>query len=111
MIRGPRIVSLLPSATEMVCAVGARENPVGVSHECDYPGVERFPVLTHVRRELPRNTGAIDRAVREILTDALAVYEVKVERLRGSPAVALSLEHCASPANLCRPEIFDGRST
>ena len=43
----PRIVSLLPSATEIVCALGLRDQLVGVSHECDFPpGVESLPWLT-----------------------------------------------------------------
>ena len=73
MVEPLRIVSLLPSATEIVCAVGARANLVGVSHECDYPGgVEEFPVLTRPRRELPATSGDIDRSVRQTLEDALA---------------------------------------
>ena len=42
-----RIASLLPSATEMICALGLRDSLVGVTHECDYPaGVETLPHLT-----------------------------------------------------------------
>ena len=90
------IVSLLPSATEIICAVGARANLVGVSHECDYPkGVERLPVLTRPRRELPRKSGEIDRAVREMLEDALAIYEVDVDRLRdAAPQVIVTQDLC-----------------
>ena len=41
------IVSLLPSATEIVCALGLRERLIGVTHECDYPpGLEALPRLT-----------------------------------------------------------------
>ena len=40
-----RIVTLLPSATEIVCALGLRDQLVGVTHECDYPaGVETLPM-------------------------------------------------------------------
>jgi len=92
----PRVASLLPSATEMVCAVGARDELVGVSHECDFPpGVERLPVLTRPRAELPASSGGIDRAVRGILEDALAVYAVEVERLRElRPTVVVTQDLC-----------------
>ena len=83
----PRVASLLPSATEMVCAVGARAGLVGRSHECDHPAdVSPVPVLTRPRRALPRASAAIDRAVRDLLADAVAVYEVDIPELaRRSP--------------------------
>ena len=82
-----RIISLLPSATEMVCAVGAQDELVGVSHECDFPaGIPGLPILTRTRTTLPKASGAIDVAVREMLKDAIAVYEVLVDRLRDAKA-------------------------
>jgi iron complex transport system substrate-binding protein len=78
-----RIASLLPSATEIVCAVGARAELVGVSHECDFPaGVSSLPVLTRARLSPVRSSRAIDADVRAVLQDALAVYEIELERLR-----------------------------
>ena len=59
-----RIVSLLPSLTELVCALGRGDELVGVTHECDYPsGVELLPHLT--RNKIPPESGsaAIDRMV------------------------------------------------
>ena len=60
----PRVVSLLPSATELLCAVGGRHLLVGRSHECDYPpGLESLPVLTAAK--IHAGTPAeIDAAVR-----------------------------------------------
>jgi iron complex transport system substrate-binding protein len=106
--RSKRVVSLLPSATEMVCAVGARERLVGVSHECDFPpGVEALPVLTRPRKALPRASGAIDRAVREMLADALAVYDVDLERLRGvAPDVVVTQDLC----DVCAVALDDVRA-
>jgi hypothetical protein len=73
---GVRIVSLLPSATEIVCSLGARDELVGRSHECDHPpDVEELPVLTSARVGPLPSSKAIDAAVRDVLKDALAIYE------------------------------------
>ncbi len=78
-----RIVSLLPSATEIVCALGLEAQLVGRSHECDYPRwVERLPVLTAPRFDPSGSSGEIDRRVRAIVSEALSVYRVDAERLR-----------------------------
>src|SRR5262249_36569365 len=71
-----RIVSLLPSATEIVFALGLDEALVGVTHECDYPpAVRSKPIVT---RSLLDHTGAtseeIDQAVRQQLEDQLSLY-------------------------------------
>ena len=91
-----RIASLLPSATEIVCAVTDRASLVGVSHECDYPsGVEGLPILTRPRVEFPKASGDIDRAVRELVKDTLAVYEVRLEELReANPEVVVTQALC-----------------
>lgn len=102
-----RIASLLPSATEIVCAVGARDELVGVSHECDFPpGVETLPVLTRVRTALPRASGAIHRAVLEILRDALTVYELDTAKLReAAPDVIVTQDLC----DVCAVSLDDVR--
>jgi len=77
-----RVASLLPSATEIVCALGARETLVGVSHECDFPaGVADLPALTRARLKPVTTSRDIDTDVRAILQDALAVYEIELDRL------------------------------
>lgn len=103
-----RVVSLLPSATEIVCAVGARVDLVGVSHECDYPaGVERLPVLTRTRRKLPRASADIDRSVREMLVDALAVYELELDALRAArPELIVTQDLC----DVCAVALDDVRA-
>lgn len=69
-----RIVSLLPSATEIVCALGAENDLVGISHECDFPDAIRDrPVLTRSRIDVHGTSRAIDTAVREVITDALTL--------------------------------------
>src|SRR5271166_6771208 len=60
----PRIVSLIASATEIVCALGFEEQLVGRSHECDYPeGVRRLPVCTAPKFDIDGGSRAIDDRV------------------------------------------------
>ena len=77
-----RVVSLLPSATEMVHFAGAAESLVGVTHECDHPpGVERLPKLTSSRID-PTLCGAeIDAEVNRLVTDAEGIYALDVDLL------------------------------
>lgn len=75
-----RIVTTLPSATEMVVALGIE--PIGVSHECDYPpAVASRPSITRSRIGEARraSSGEIDRQVREAADEG--VYDVDVETL------------------------------
>ena len=52
-----RIVSLLPSCTEIICKLGYKEHLVGISHECDYPNsISGLPVLTKARLSLEGTT-------------------------------------------------------
>ncbi|MEA2412502.1 MAG: iron complex transport system substrate-binding protein [Thermoleophilaceae bacterium] len=78
-----RIASLVPSATEMLFALGLGDSVVGVTHECDYPdeAVER-PHLT--RSVIPDGLSAaeIDREVRERTSAGGAIYELDAEELR-----------------------------
>lgn len=73
-----RIASLLPSATEIVCALGLGDRLVGVSHSCDHPlEVRAKPRLTRPRFSLVRrSSGELDAAVRQALNEYGSVYEV-----------------------------------
>lgn len=72
-----RIVSLLPSATEIVCALGAGDRLVGISHECDFPEeVRGLPVLTAPRIDPSRPSRLIDRDIAEVLRQALTIFEI-----------------------------------
>ena len=83
-----RIVSLLPSATEIVYALGAGGELVGRSHECDFPAsAQHLPVLTSPRFIPAATSGEIDRQVRELALearaeDALGVYAIEMELLQ-----------------------------
>lgn len=78
----PRIVSLIASATEIVCALGFEDELVGRSHECDYPlAVKRLPVCTSPKFEVEGLSYEIDQRVKAILQEALSVYRVDADLL------------------------------
>ncbi len=77
-----RIVSLLPSATEIICSLGLQDSVVGVTHECDYPpGVQLLPHVTTTLIPADLTSGQIDAVVREQLATERALYHLNVERL------------------------------
>jgi iron complex transport system substrate-binding protein len=91
-----RIVSLLPSATEIVCALGFLDNLVGRSHECDYPPeVTRLPALTQPRFNPEGASAEVDRRVKSILQNALSVYRVDADHLMAlRPDVIVTQSQC-----------------
>jgi len=95
-VPAPRVASLLPSATEMVCALGCEEQLVGVSHECDWPeSVVGTAVLTSSKVMQSPSSGTIDRDIRNVLKDALAVYDIDEAGLaRAKPDVIVTQDLC-----------------
>ncbi|NJN71727.1 MAG: cobalamin-binding protein [Limnothrix sp. RL_2_0] len=78
-----RIVSLLPSATEILDCLGLTPFVVGRSHECDYPAeIASRPICTAARLNSERSSGEIDRDVLALLQAALGIYEVNIDVLR-----------------------------
>ncbi|MGI8858751.1 MAG: cobalamin-binding protein [Rubrobacteraceae bacterium] len=77
-----RVVSLLPSATEMVHFAGAGDALVGVTHECDHPpGVEKLPKLTSSKVDPGMSSAEIDAAIGDILTDDGSIYALDASLL------------------------------
>lgn len=92
----PRIVSLIASATEIVCALGFEEHLVGRSHECDYPPtVKRLPVCTEPKFNVEGSSCEIDQRVKVILQEGLSVYRVHADTLRQlRPDAIVTQSHC-----------------
>ena len=90
-----RIVSLLPSATETICALNLEAQLVGVTHECDYPpSVQKLPKVTRTLIPTEASSGEIDRLVREKLRDHRALYTLDLpvlERLKPDLIVTQAL--------------------
>jgi iron complex transport system substrate-binding protein len=97
-----RIVSFLPSATEMVCVLGLEEKLLGLTHECDFPGsIKGKPVV--VKSAIPveqLSEPQIDAAVSERLSAGLSVYQVDEVLLKSlAPDLILTQDLC----QVCAP--------
>lgn len=97
-----QIVSFLPSATEMACALGLSEQLVGITHECDYPPEIRGKAIV-VRKALPiekMSQREIDVAVAERMRDGRSLYEVDEKLLQElAPDLILTQDLC----QVCAP--------
>ncbi len=89
------IVSLLPSATDMVASLGAADRLVGVSHECDHPQATHLPRLTRSCIDSRADSGDIDRQTQELLAAGRPLYELDEAQLRRlRPSVILTQAQC-----------------
>lgn len=91
-----RIVSLIPSATEIVAMLGLVDALVGRSHECDYPPeVQNLPVCTIARLNSLNSSAQIDRDVNDLLQKALSIYQIKIDVLEKlQPTHILTQDQC-----------------
>lgn len=91
-----RIISLLPAATEIVCALGLEGNLVGRSHECDFPeSVKNLPICSTAKFISGSDSAKIDAQVKEILSDALSIYQVDKELVESlKPDVVITQAQC-----------------
>lgn len=91
-----RIASLLPSATEIVAMLGAADELVARSHECDFPqGIDRLPALTEAKIDASGSSSEIHAQMLTAASDALSIYRVDVDHLRRlRPDVVVTQAQC-----------------
>jgi len=91
-----RVVTLIASATEIVCALGCRDQLVGRSHECDFPpDVRDLPALTEPKFPVDGASYDIDQRVKAIIQEGTAVYRVFADRLAElDPDVIVTQDQC-----------------
>ena len=78
-----KLVSLLPSATEILVQLGLEKNLVGVSHECDYPKtVQSLPRLTSTHANSKLDSKGIHNSVLEVMKNAVSVYDLDIKLLK-----------------------------
>ena len=92
----PRIASLVPSATEIVAALGQAQSIVARSHECDWPAeVSQAPACTRARIDASKPSGAIHEEVGKLLAAALSLYDLDTEVLRTArPSHIVTQDQC-----------------
>jgi iron complex transport system substrate-binding protein len=91
-----RIVSLIPSGTEILATLGLTDAIVGRSHECDYPPeIQNRPICTQARLNSNAPSGEIHHEVNNLLQSALSIYQIKTDVLeRLQPTHIITQDQC-----------------
>ena len=78
-----KIVTLIPSATEIVAFLGQKKSIIGRSHECDFPeDLSKIIKLTEPKINVEGTSGEIHKQIEVILEKSLSVYKVHVDELK-----------------------------
>jgi iron complex transport system substrate-binding protein len=78
-----KIISLLPAASEIICALGLEDLLVGRSHECDFPeSIQKLPICSDAKFIAGSDSAKIDAQVKEILSDALSIYKIDKDLIK-----------------------------
>jgi len=102
-----RIVSLLPSSTEILCALGLETSLVGISHVCDYPlGVTSLPRLTTPSSSKPGEPHTPDREA-ALVQDGLSVYQLDLDLLRTLQPDLIVTQDRAAVCGIAYAEILE----
>ncbi len=116
MTNSLRVISLLPSATEIVAALGKIDCLVGRSHECDYPpSVKQLPICCRPRIDISRSGVEIDRQVKDCVREGTSIFEVDADQLRSlHPSVIITQTQCdvcaVTPADIEAALTHNGES-
>lgn len=91
-----RIVSLIPSGTEILAALGLTDVIVGRSHECDFPPeIQKLPVCTQARLDSNAASSEIHHKVNDLLQSALSIYQIKTDVLEKlQPTHIITQDQC-----------------
>ena len=91
-----KIVTLIPSATEIVAFLGQKNSIIGRSHECDYPyDLNHVAKLTSPKINIDGTSLEINKQINKILENSLSVYKVDVEKLKKlDPDYIITQAHC-----------------
>jgi iron complex transport system substrate-binding protein len=78
-----KIISLLPAASEIICALGLEDLLVGRSHECDFPeSIQKLPICSDAKFIAGSDSAKIDAQVKEIFSDALSIYKIDKDLIK-----------------------------
>ena len=91
-----KIVTLIPSATEIVAFLGKKDLIVGRSHECDYPkDLNKIIKLTSPKINVEGTSREIHKQINTILENSLSVYKVDIKELKKlEPDLVITQAHC-----------------